>query len=112
MLPTALLDLTLLRLSALRATNAANTVLRRVSARGMQQAALATPSPPYNCPPSMLTPSQTMWDVSAELERRVNALQNAAAVEVCPSVILTLIIIYFHSSRKQTWIRPVTPNKI
>ena len=34
------------------------------------------------------------------LERRVKAFQEAAVAEVCPSLILTVIIIYFRSSRK------------
>jgi hypothetical protein len=89
-------------------------VLRRVSARKMQQAALATP--PYAYPPPIVQTSltssvQPMWDISAELERRVKALEQAAVAEVrCFSDSLSNVP-NFHSFRKLNWILQVTPNK-
>jgi hypothetical protein len=85
MLPTTLLDLTSLRISILRGSH----VLRpRLSARYIQQAALATPSIPYNYPPPsfsegrLVTSGKPIWDISAELERRVKSLEKAAVAEV------------------------------
>jgi hypothetical protein len=63
-------------------------VLRRFSARRIHQAALATP---HNYPPLAKNPS----NISTELERRVQALEEAAVAEVCLFFTLVLSTLIF-----------------
>ncbi|KAG5635390.1 hypothetical protein H0H81_011449 [Sphagnurus paluster] len=109
MLPLALLDLTLLRLSAPTPVQAASCALKGspwASARRMHQASLATPPPPphlaynYKNGPAIAEkespislglaglgslgprPGQIISDARSELERRVKALEEAASTEM------------------------------